>query len=291
MSILKTINLQHTNGTTAAIIATDGRLTSLVSPTSGQDAATKTYVDSVTPILSNYLSGLTLSTAGASSSMSVSSGMAANSSNSTYISLASSISKTTSSWTVGTGLGGLDTGSIAASTWYYFFVIRRPDTAVVDVIFSLNSTTPTLPANYTQYRYIGGGRTNGSSQWTKFLQVGDDFWWDAAVVDFTGSSTTTASTLNCTIPSGRKMKGLFVVGYNGTNSTDGVLLSDPDRTDSAPSRTASPLTSWSIGTDTGNTNGAGQVVCYTNTSGQIRHRALTVRSGLVIGTLGWTDLR
>lgn len=66
----------------------------------------------------------------------------------TLITLASAITKNTNnSWAVGTGNGSLDTGAIANST-YYGYLIQRSDTGVVDVLTSLSSTSPTMPANY-----------------------------------------------------------------------------------------------------------------------------------------------
>ena len=47
--------------------------------------------------------------------------------------LASAYTKTTGSWAVGSGNGGLDTGTITNSTWYHVFLMQRPDTEVVDI--------------------------------------------------------------------------------------------------------------------------------------------------------------
>ena len=159
-----------------------------------QPGATLTYVHGagwnsvggIVAVTRSYLAGLTMSTAGASTTMTVASGAAADSTNAVMMLVASAISKTTSAWVVGTAQGGLDTGIIANSTWYHFYEIRRPDTGVVDVVFSLNATAPTLPANYTQYRRVGSGVTNGSSQWVSFIQTGDLFEW---VVSRTDSTT------------------------------------------------------------------------------------------------------
>jgi hypothetical protein len=57
-------------------------------------------------------------------------------------------------WAVGTNAGGLDTGAIGNSD-YYIWLIKRVDTQVVDALFSLSSTAPTMPANYTLKRLIG----------------------------------------------------------------------------------------------------------------------------------------
>ena len=45
-------------------------------------------------------------------------------------------------------------GSISNST-YYAYLIQRPDTLVTDVIFSLSSSAPSLPTDYTRYQRIG----------------------------------------------------------------------------------------------------------------------------------------
>lgn len=118
----------------------------------------------------SYLAGLTLSTAGGSGTMSIAAGFAVDSTNVYGMSL-SAFTKTTSSWALGTGNGGLDTGTIANSTWYYFYLIQRVDTKVVDVIFSLSASVPTYPANYTVCRRIGEGLTDGSAHWISVSTV------------------------------------------------------------------------------------------------------------------------
>jgi len=71
--------------------------------------------------------------------------------------LASAFTKSlATNWAVGTGNGGLDTGSVANSTWYYLWLIKRLDTGVVDVLISASSTAPTMPANYNVKRRIRG---------------------------------------------------------------------------------------------------------------------------------------
>lgn len=58
------------------------------------------------------------------------------------------------SWAVGTGNGGLDTGAVGNNT-YYIWLIQRSDTGVVDALFSLSSSAPTMPANYDRKRLLG----------------------------------------------------------------------------------------------------------------------------------------
>jgi hypothetical protein len=243
----------------------------------------------------SYLAGLTLSTAGSSTTMTASAGVAMDSTNVFLMQLTSAYNKTTSAWAVGSGNGGLDTGTIANNTWYHWFIIRRPDTSVVDVLCSLSPTAPTLPTNYTQYRRIGSGRTNGSGQWTKFFQDGNFFQWDVAVLDVDVTTpTTSAVTRTLSVPTGVRVLANFNYGaYDLTNANQiGAYFSDLSITDTAPSTTAAPLiTSQSVASN--NTAGYNNVSVWTNTSAQVRSRMTvsSATSSLKIATLGWVDSR
>ena len=250
--------------------------------------ATTAFVltNSVSP--RGYLSGCTLSTAGASSTMSVAAGQAVDSTSAVAMTLAAT-SKTTSAWASGSGNGGIDTGAIAASTWYYWYVIFNPTTLAVDVIFSLSSSAPTLPSGYTKYRYIGAGLTDASSHWTAFTQMGREFYWSTPVQDFNGAGATTASLLTCSAPRGRKVKITFNINFSSAASgTDGTYISDPANADLAPSATASPAYIGSFSTGSSYAH-AHQASVWSNTSAQIRHRELST-SNLMFDTLGWVDL-
>ena len=70
------------------------------------------------------------------------------------------------------GVGGLDTGSLAASTWYYLYAIYNGTT--VSSLMSLQSpfsvTAPTLPSGYTYWAYAGPVRTDSSKNLYRTLQ-------------------------------------------------------------------------------------------------------------------------
>ena len=251
-------------------------------------------------VIQNHLTGLTLSTAGSSATMSIAAGQATDSTNTGYMTLAASISKTTSAWTVGDAAGGLDTGAIANNTWYHFYLIKRTDTNVVDVLISTSASSPTMPTNYTLKRRIGSGKTNGSAQWTQFTQDGDDFWVYSPVIDVSatnpGTSAVTA-TLG-SVPTGVNVKAIlnamFVAGTNSDSSA--IYISDLSTADLAPvnvtSAVATPgytVRSWNSAT---RSNGA-QVIVRTNTSAQIRYRLSSSGASDVVSlvTLGWTDTR
>lgn len=61
------------------------------------------------------------------------------------------------------GLNGLDTGSIAANTWYYAFVICNPAGDTYGLL-SLSATSPTLPEGYTKFRRVASLRVDGDSK-------------------------------------------------------------------------------------------------------------------------------
>lgn len=245
-----------------------------------------------TLIIRSYLAGLTLSTAGASTTMTTAAGTAADSTNVDMLTLASSIAKTTAAWAVGTATGGLDTGTIANSTWYHFHVIKRTDTAVVDVLISLSATAPTMPTNYTERRRIGSGLTTGGGNWTSFTQDGDYFRLAASVLDV---NTTNPGTAAVTATLGSVPTGVNVFAnvnvniFLGTTANILIHLSDLAANDEAPSQSAAPLAM-----NSGSTNNEGfNVSIRTNTSAQIRYRlsASGAADVMRIATLGWLDPR
>jgi hypothetical protein len=235
-------------------------------------------------ILRNYIQGVIFSTAGSSATFSVTAGQAADSTNAVYLNLAA-ISKTTSAWAVGSATGGLDQGAIANNTWYTPYIIRRPDTGVVDLIFSTNTTSPTLPANYTQYRKLDGMplRTNGSGQWIKFLHTDNEVQWDVPVLDVNAASSTGSSTnYTLSVPVGVRVNAKIDAGVNAAGNF-GIYIHCPDIASAVPDATAAPL-----GTVYINGSGAAYIKTevITNTSSQISARmnnSATIR----FATLGW----
>ncbi|MCK1479332.1 hypothetical protein IVB27_32480 [Bradyrhizobium sp. 197] len=235
-------------------------------------------------VFRDYLAGLTLSTAGSSATFSVADGVAVDSTNTDFMKL-SAISKTTSAWAVGTGNGGIDTGAVANSTWYHVFVIKRTDTNVVDVLFSL-TTTPTMPTSYTLYRRIGSMKTNGSAQWTLFNQNGDEFLWAVPTQDVTSSVGTTADTPTLTVPTGVQVRAIiFGLGVNAASGTTWAITC-PDQTDTLP---ATSFFTGIVGAN--NQNVTYSQVVRTNTSAQVRRRASAASTTIYINTHGWLDRR
>lgn len=224
-----------------------------------------------------YIDGLILSQ-GSTTTLGISAGVCRDDSNAFDITLASAYTKSTSSWAVGSGNGGLDTGAIAAGGWYYVYAIYRADTSVSDILFTATFGSPTMPANYTKKRYIGAFKTDGSSHIPVILQRGNYFYYAVMTQDVTAAlSDTTAHLVPLSVPTGFSVRAIINIA---TSSTIFVAVTDPTMTDTAVG------SSFFTMHGTGGTNEV-----WTNTSGQVRYRVDTASGNIFITTLGYFDPR
>lgn len=241
--------------------------------------------------LRGFLSGLNLSKS-ATTTVGVAAGVAADSTNASLMKLSSAYTKTFSAWAVGSGNGGLDTGSIAALTWYHVWLIMRTDTGVVDVLLSTSATAPTMPTNYTLKRRIGSVKTDVSSNLNGFAHTDDLFVWDVCASDVnTTNPGTAAVTVTLGVPTGIVVEALYSCSFlNGTSNAN-VLLTALNQTDTTPSATA--FSFRAVGGVAGGSTFGAEFHTYTNTSAQIRYRvdASGASDVIKIVTRGWRDTR
>jgi hypothetical protein len=244
------------------------------------------------------LFGLTLSNnvSDATNDIDIATGKCRDSTDAANMVLASALTKRLdAAWGVGTNGGGLDTGSIANTT-YHIWLIKRSDTGVVDALFSTSATAPTMPANYDYKRRIGS-IVRSAANIRAFLQDGDLFMWKSPVSDITATNPgTSAVTRTLTLPTGIRIESIVQVNVTGTtqpNLPGAVYLSDLSLTDvAASSNTAASIlvyASSAIG------DLYAGLICkvMTNTSAQIRSRLQISGAGttLQINTAGWIDTR
>lgn len=116
----------------------------------------RTALISQSAFADTILNGLKLSTnvTDAANDIDIAAGSAVSDDGTTLMTLTAMTKRLDAGWSVGTGNGGLDTGSVANTT-YHIWLINRPDTNVTDVLFSTSATSPTMPANYTKKKRIG----------------------------------------------------------------------------------------------------------------------------------------
>jgi hypothetical protein len=89
------------------------------------------------------------------------------------------------------GAGGLDTGSEAASTLYFIYVIAKPDDTV-SACYSTSALSPTLPSGYTYYRRVGEIYNKSDSNFDRTIRMDDWVWLYNAEIIYTGHTLTTS---------------------------------------------------------------------------------------------------
>ena len=106
----------------------------------------------------------------------------------------------------GSGAGGLDIGSEAASTFYHIWAIYDEANNLKNGIFSVSTTVPTLPGTYAKKAYLGAIFNDGSNNLIKIYQVGHVAKRSTVYCLYNGSQTSpTSISLNSIVPSTAKM--------------------------------------------------------------------------------------
>lgn len=196
--------------------------------------------------LLGHISGLIYlnDTVDATNDLVIGAGVALDDSEEFVMRLAASLTKQSDVvWAAGTNSGMLDTGAVGNSD-YYLWLIGRPSTGVIDVLSSLSSTAPTMPANYNYKRLIGWFKRSGGAilAFHAYERTGGglEFAWDAPILDVDSTVTTSRRTDPVSVPLG--FTTIANVSVYAFDATTGFTLNVccPDQTDAAPSVTASP---------------------------------------------------
>jgi len=94
------------------------------------------------------------------------------------------------------GANGLDTGSEAASTWYFIWVIVGPEGPAG--LLSTSSTAPTLPTGFVGKRLLGAVRNDASSNFIIFRQIGANYYYKTLYqVILSNGSATAFTAVDC----------------------------------------------------------------------------------------------
>ena len=137
-----------------------------------------------TPIVNaglKYINGLNLSLT-SDEIVAISAGACRNSTNVNDIVVASALAVSN----IISGAGGLDTGTVANSTFYAIHVVAD-STKYNDPVglLSLSATAPTLPNGYDMFRRVGWIKTDGTADFLEFRQQGASndrwMWYDVAI--------------------------------------------------------------------------------------------------------------
>ena len=208
-------------------------------------------------------------------------------------------------WAVGSDQGGLDTGSKTANTWYHVFVIARPDTGVVDVLFSA-SLSPTLPTSYTKKRRVGSILTTSGNNIKAFTQVGNEFEWVTPVIDLDVGPASGVQNAGLTVPDGIRVVAHFVPGYRlgGSIKNQTLDVHSRDAADQIPHDPTVAAISGATGAaiiSPGSPNDgstplwsfSGDMWVTTDNNKRVQYRSTDTSGGtrVAIITRGWRDFR
>lgn len=164
------------------------------------------------------------------------------------ITLASALTKRIdATWTVGNNNGGLDTGSVAAGSWYHTYIIKRSDTGVVDALFSLNVSSPTMPANYDRKRRVGAVLTDGAGNIIAFSAIelpggALEVRWNDPPLDIDDTAQGTAAiSRTLSVPDGLPIRVWLNAYVTHGSSNASMYIRSPSQDDEAPDLTAGPI--------------------------------------------------
>jgi hypothetical protein len=231
-----------------------------------------------------YLSGYEIANNSTDSEhdIDISVGIARNDDNDGDIVLATALTKQIdAAWSAGTNAGGLDTGTVAADTWYYPWAIYNPTTFTEDALLSLSQTSPTLPSGYTKKRRIRGAvLTDGSANIIPFHQNENFFFYNDRIVDLnTTTMGTTRQLLTVSVPPG--WVGIFHYLIVEGDTTY-IWFDSVNKTDAAASASNSDVRAPS-------TNGFDKFIAV-DSSSQIAYRSdRSAVSVSVLATHGFID--
>lgn len=141
------------------------------------------------------------------------------------------------------GAGGLDTGTVAADSFYSVYLIGSSaggdqasanDYVATSAIFSLSAVQPELPAGYDMFRRIGYVLTSGASAILEFDQRGSGsdrymFYRASIPTDITAGSSAVFAAVDVSdsIPKASIM-GIFKCTFTPTGADDPLALRSGD---------------------------------------------------------------
>jgi hypothetical protein len=265
------------------------------------NASTATFqlLQSVSPnvqtgtFLAGYLFGLNTSNNGAdpTNGIDIATGSAgSDGATPALMTLASLLTKKlNSTWVVGSGNGGLDTG-VVADNWYHLFLIQRSDTGVVDALFSLSPTAPTMPANYDRKRRIRSIQRAAGTIVQEY-QNGDVIKRVTPAAFYSSASAKASALTAVGVPTGIIVEPIMAYDFLIPVSSNATVNFGDAAAGSANVPVSSLITGASASTTEKNPIPGGFL---TNTNGQLYHSVVIAGgsiTSLTISILGYRDTR
>lgn len=190
----------------------------------------------------------------------------------------------------GTNAGGMASAlTIAVDTWYRLMAIKKND-GVIDYGYDTAADASLLLASpnasaYTQYRQIGWRLTDSSANFLPIYQSGDFVGHQAAIDDFSGNTTSSATLHTVSAPPDPAVRADLTV----TVSNDSVFVTPTRADDVVPTKLYCTLRGVNDGG--GKTSGSAQIQILMDSNSQIRTRGDKGAEEFSINCIGYYDPR
>ena len=270
-------------------------------PSSGDQAANKTYVD--TQIIASlglplgHLTGLeTLLAADTDHDITIAIGKARSFDDTSDLSLSAALTKRIdATWAEGDTNGGMFTGSVAVDTTYHLFIILKDsDGSTVDAGWDTDIDGANVPAGWSKPRRIASFKTNSGSNIRPYVQNDNSFSATspsinaAMTISAINTNKQTKKLYDTKLPEGLKLDAIirFLVRSNNLIS---IAAYDPAITLDLSSREASSVQASAAGE-----NDSAECIIRTNVSAEI---AITSQNNnnmtdfFEAVVMGWADDR
>lgn len=254
----------------------------------------------LTSNIQGHISGLTLSNnvSDTTNDIDIAVGSAVDNSGSVSMVLASGLTKRLdATWAVGNNQGMLASGAVLANATYHIFLIRRPDTGVVDIAADTSVTGANIAANtnaaYTQIRRIGSiMRKSGAI--VQFVQYVRKFLLSTPTLDISISNPGIAPTTRVlNVPTGLNVKwfGSATLVDTSPTSATALYIYNPGQSDTVSPTPGSIGQVQTAGALAGGVVASSYMEILTDTSAQVKTQLSLSDADIFLRlfTAGWGD--
>ena len=295
----RTFSITNNSTKTITVKSSGGNLVAVVSPamtrqfvcilTSGTDAASwfASFSIAISEILTSQVDGLAISNAAdVDHDVTIGPGKIVDTTFTTVLQLTSNMTKRLdASWAAGNGNGGLFSGSIAATTWYYIVLIKNDITGAVDWGFDTSAAAANKPAGWTAYAILNAVVTSSSSKILPFYNDGNKMTLKTPTAYHANDPGTNAVLVTVTCPPSHEAMVTFSMQNDSAATISAGLLTSPNAADIAPTHT----TIYSLVTSSASRGASADYVKRTDSSSRLRYRlqGSTPHIDVYIFSLGW----
>jgi hypothetical protein len=195
-------------------------------------------------------------------------------------------------WAEGDDAGGLFSGSVAATTWYFLFLITKDSDGTVDVGFDINTSGSNVPSGWTIERFLCHILTRADSKIEDFIFRAPNFFRLLDPIKDVDDSSGTSGTFESGVLSCPPEAIAVVYGFGKSDSGDsvGLLLRTPTADDAGEFEAVAYVRPFAF--DAHNDVIGGRQQVYVDASSTVEYTLLIATWDTVtISTLAWYDTR